>query len=139
MGEGIECKVRPPAARDHRFYHAQPLCSRNKGGRRSRTCTKVTDVQVSGQVVFLEPVGCAHQSLGKKADVKAQVRRVDVYGFFFNCQKVHQECRKARVLEYPGDVPVPRAVPAAAAAVGKDNQPSAFSWKRQVCLKNGLP
>jgi len=70
-----------------------------------------------------QPSGDLGQALAQQADIE-HVGPVD---FLLGGEQVEKERGQAGIVQDAGDIPVAGAVPAAAAAVGEDHDPSGFS------------
>jgi hypothetical protein len=82
------------------------------------------DAEVGERVLPDHPVGQCRHPLGEQADVEPERARAGVDLLLLRREQVGQDGREAGILELAGDVAVARAVAAAAAAVGEQDQPA---------------
>jgi hypothetical protein len=61
---------------------------------------------------------------------------IEINGFFLGREQVQQQRRQASLAKELGDLPVPAAEAAAAAAVREDHEPLSARWKTQVSLQD---
>ena len=78
-----------------------------------------------------EPLGSALQTPSQKIDIKAGFE----HGVFLSGQQVHEQRTDAGALEALSDKIVPRAVAAAAAAVGEQYNTTGLGWNDQRSLQ----
>jgi hypothetical protein len=83
----------------------------------------------------LRPRWAANQASGGQADVEAELAAAQVELLLVSSEQVHQQGAGVGPLKVSGDPPVARAVAAATAAVGEQDDPTAVRGSRQVAVE----
>ena len=68
-------------------------------------------------------MGCITEPMGQQRNVKTKLGGDLVDAFLLGSQEIKQQCAHAATFKITGHSPVARTVPAAAAAMGKNDDP----------------
>ncbi|PYI70721.1 MAG: hypothetical protein DMF08_10655 [Verrucomicrobia bacterium] len=71
-----------------------------------------------------------HKALGQEINVESVLTSVDVDRFFFRREQIKKECSQIGTIECARDKLITRAVPAAPAAVRKQDKRHRVLWNR---------
>ncbi len=81
------------------------------------------------------PIGRRAEPFGEEADVEAQMPGANIDRFFFAREQIEEQRGEAGVVQDPGDEAVTLAMPAAAAAVSKEDDATRGVRHGQIALE----
>src|SRR4029077_11935398 len=110
LPQGRPSQIGTSAARHDRAYNLRTLSRRDERSRCPGAGSEVTNEEVRYLGVCREPVGDADKPVGEKADIKTDLRRMQVDSFLVRCQQIYQQGRKLPLIEQFCYVTISRAV-----------------------------
>src|SRR5687768_4145379 len=116
------CEIRTAAARDDGPRPPGPFRRGNQRRGCARACAEVADWQRPQIGLFDRPIGGGDHAAAETLDIEPELTGELVHRFLFAGEQIQQQRRETRIVQRLGHLPVACAEPAAAAAMGKDDE-----------------
>src|ERR671923_489091 len=127
-------KIRTAAARHHGRHVLGAAGRGDERRRRPRAGAETARPQIGRGGVRLQGVDRGDEAFAEEGNVEAKLGRAHVDRFLVRSQEVHEEGRESAGLQVPRNGLVAPAVPAAAAAVGEDDDATCILGDDQVAV-----
>jgi len=134
-GQRFLRQIRPAPARDDGRHLGRVLRHGDQRRRRTGAGAEVADLQPARGRLAAQPLRDAGHPAGEQVDVEAEFAALQIGHFFPVRQQVEQQRRQAALLKVFGDLPVPRAVPAASAAVHEQHDAAGRFRNRKIAVQ----
>lgn len=118
----IAGEIGTAATGDNRADVARQFRRRDEGSAATGARSEITDSQLARRGVLHCPMSGMDESLGEEADVEAMLRGLQIDCFFFACEQVEKQCRQTCLVQSARNGLIARAMPAAPAAMGEEDE-----------------
>src|SRR5689334_10595657 len=110
------------------------LCCSHQCGGGASAGSEVPDVEGSGCRLASQPLCNHRQPVRQQLDVEAQLRSLKIDEFLVWSQQVDEERRDSAFRQHVRHILVTWTMPAASAAVRKNDDPFSSFWNMQIAL-----
>src|SRR5262249_52404168 len=132
----LASQIRASPAQDDRGHTLRALGGGDECRASASAGTEVADAKLVGVLVLGQPVSSVGKTARQQADVETEVACLEICDLLLRGEQVQQESGAATVTQHLGNGAVARTVPAAAAAMCKDDDASRALRDGQVAIED---